>query len=298
LASNANHPKFVDIKCNTADDLWEKLSPTKSLAPPPSRFIFRGQGDHRWPLVPSAFRSAPGKTSPASILFSQEYTVDEQVFTEIHLLKTFAESCDAAGIAIPNDSIRFRRENLDPQNSRFTLRVNEWPNPELFELMALAQHHGVPTRLLDWTRRPYVAAYFASSSAISLSDHWKRGQQLAIWALNIESINLYSNVLIVPVAGSVSPHLSAQAGCFSVQKIRSIYRNQKYTPSGLEDEFASLPNTPLIRFTLPAEESVRLYELCDKAGFSAATIYPSADGAGIAVTESLNLWHCKRKLKG
>jgi hypothetical protein len=48
----------------------------------------------------------------------------------------------------------------------------------LLEWLALMQHHGSPTRLLDWTRSPYIAAF------IAFEDTFKEEGETAIWAIN------------------------------------------------------------------------------------------------------------------
>src|SRR5947209_2391503 len=65
------------------------------------------------------------------------------------------------------------------RGARNYLSKDETPN-HLIEWLALMQHHGAPTRLLDLTRSPFIAAYFAFEISRMLE-----GEHVAIWAVNV-----------------------------------------------------------------------------------------------------------------
>lgn len=197
---------------------------------------------------------------------------------------------------------------------------------ELIAFAGIAQHHRVPTQLLDWSISPYSAAYFAASDAIDFRDRNDPCQSdlIHVYSLNATSLERkprsvksdltmgipnYSDVLkdtaqmIQPVSvpRASNKNFQAQSGVFTKLNTLRLDRNiftstgNSFVPQSYEQLLANLkhPATSicplLFKFVLPASEASHVLWLLDKLGVNYASQFPSFDSAAKSMFESAKI---------
>ncbi len=205
---------------------------------------------------------------------------ERQVLFELQLLRAFIRACDAAGIPIPGDSEQLRNELRGLKwELAFTRDERNWPPKVVHPVLATAQHHGVPTCLLDWTRRSYVACYFAASAVMHTP---AQSGSLAIWALNREKLDDWGAVKLLEMPGATSANLAAQDGVFTVSTLEATMGGglESTTVENLlaYDDTDEDPNPLLWKFTLPSSQAPELLSLCADFGVKGSTLFPGYEG--------------------
>ena len=280
--------EFVeDHYAATADELLDLLSPRHELwrdepdawifedTPTPSGSCARARcathatRSRRRPIFTKADASIPSWSVLAGL--------------QNRLLQVFGEALDRSGIAIP-----VQNPELDAISPPAT-ESNAHPPRRLFPLMALAQHYGLPTMLLDWSRRSLVGAYFAAEEA---ADESKRGSatHVAVWALYRGGAHSLEGLLFFEAPASSNPNLRAQDGLFTLLPAsEKDYRSVEDFFQRTSRIIGAPTRAPLRRIMMPIGETKELLRLLHYEGVNGASMFPGAYGVVRALREGA-LW--------
>jgi hypothetical protein len=322
--------QFVQkIDCDNADEFLDMLS----LRGPLFRemetgggskrdqqvIVFRGHSDTKYKLIPSALR-----TDGRMLQFHYNYpeTTADQIRVEAGLLRRFFSLADLAGLPLPEDSQTLRK--FIAISSRYDYpdmlasSNTAWPPNELLSLIAIAQHYGLPTRLLDWTRSHLTAVYFAAIGALddlknmSEEDFLAFGEEsrLSVWAFNYTGyldhkfgdafdrmiefqLGTPSVVELVTVPRAGNPNLHAQDGILSLFRLNHITPHSEIDRRPLDvlvTEHADEPHhSPLFyEITLQKTLASQLMWHIGNEGINASRLYPGYGGVVKCLIEEEN----------
>ena len=230
-----------------------------------------------------------------------------QVKLEGQLIRLFVLGVDEQGSDLPNEASFGIADwlELDKRIQESTRQSGVWPPAELQPLFALAQHYGVPTRLLDWSLQGKVAAYFAAVSARRRERRGVPPASLAVWAYNdhaAQESGLWEGAetwpLVVRVPRFQNPNLNAQGGAFTLVANERLGAEAPARVPALDRLIAERarertlapPKSPVLhRLSLPLSQAGEALRRLRYERVSATHLFPGYDGVVEGIRERA-LW--------
>ena len=208
--------------------------------------IFRGHRDYQWKLVPSLMRPPIFNGVPSS------REVDE---LERELLLAF-------------------RKRAQPFLRQLPSGLEEW-----WEWTALAQHHFLPSRFLDWTYRAATALFFSVENRPTSAP----ADYACVWAIkaprHLDTIAHKYPHADMPVQlydpPHISPRITMQQGCFTVH------------PSHYLKTYFEWIEGPRVLFLIRNSLHTKIRGSLQAIGVHMASIYPDLDGISAHLTETV-----------
>ena len=270
-------------------------SENNSIARNTYRWMFRGHWDSTWFLLPSAFRyrwykefRVKSEGNRVFMMGSELCPIDKpkfdnndddiryQIRTEYYLLKQFMKTANDLGIDC----------NYTPFSyDDYKKNLENWSDVSIQHVMALARHHGIPTRLLDFTYNPLFAAFFSAFDSFEKKiNEDKRHKDLCVWAIDENKITTNHWKKISAISNR-SSNLFAQEGLL----ILDTKANERFmkTDGHWQDLISTEEDNFFIKLTLPQNQCKKLLQLLWKNNVTPARIMPNLD----KVTQTLEYNH-------
>ncbi len=168
-----------------------------------------------------------------------------------------------------------------------TLTENEW--------WALGQHFGLATPLLDWTRAPFAALYFAYEQASPDANMTR-----AIYGLYEDAVLSKGSEVIegpsiergrLPIVEVIDPmsdenqRLVSQGGCFTRAPIGTPIEQW------VSEAFEGSTETALIRVELPNADRLSCLQSLNRMNINHLSLFPDLSGASRSTNLRLEIMH-------
>jgi len=176
--------------------------------------------------------------------------------------------------ALLNDVTSIERKMLGELRRQGPL-VGEVNQPTDLELLAIAQHHGMATRLLDWSTNPLVALWFACTEPTS--EHSGHIYVYRVYPENIEGersgVDPFGLAMTRVFRPSLnSSRLAAQGGWFTIHPCMGGTFGYK----ALDED--PLHFLSIYHFEVPGTQKRAILHSLDLLGINARTLFPGIDG--------------------